>query len=83
MKWLVRTIAGLGVLSVALLAIGFVLPSQFRVERAVVINAPAEKIYALIAASSEWKRWTVWNQLPARIVDPVDLRAAVAATQPR
>jgi len=62
MKWLVRTIAALVGLAVLLLAIGFVLPPQFRVERTVNINAPADKVYALIADPREWKRWTVWNQ---------------------
>lgn len=62
MKWLVRTIVGLAVLAVALLAIGFLLPSHFRVERSVEINAPADRIYALLVAPGEWKRWTVWNR---------------------
>jgi len=62
MKWLVRTIVGLIALAVLLLAIGLALPSHFRVERTVDINAPAEKVYALLADPREWKRWTVWNQ---------------------
>jgi len=62
MKWLIRTIVGLVILVAVLLGIGMVLPSQFRVERTATINAPADKIYALLADPREWKRWTVWNQ---------------------
>lgn len=70
MKWLVRTIVGVVVAGAALLAFGFLLPSQFRVERSIVINAPADKVYSLLVAPSEWKRWTVWNQRdPAMKID--------------
>jgi uncharacterized protein YndB with AHSA1/START domain len=70
MKWLVRTIGGLAALAVLLLVIGLLLPSHFRVERMANINAPAEKVYALIADPREWKRWTVWNQRdPAMKID--------------
>jgi uncharacterized protein YndB with AHSA1/START domain len=70
MKWLVRTIGGLVALAVLLLAIGLLLPRHFRVERAANINAPAEKVYALLADPREWKRWTVWNQRdPAMKID--------------
>ncbi|MCK6428392.1 MAG: SRPBCC family protein [Burkholderiaceae bacterium] len=62
MKWLIRVVLALVVLALAFVGIGFLLPSQFHVERSVVINAPAEKVYALIADPREWKRWTVWNQ---------------------
>lgn len=65
MKWLVRTIAGLAIVVVALLAIGFALPSHFRVERSITINAPADRVYSLLVAPAEWKRWTVWNQRDA------------------
>lgn len=49
-------------LIVLLLLAGFLLPSAFKAERSVTINAPAEKIYPLVANTKEWKRWTVWNQ---------------------
>lgn len=43
-------------------AIGLALPSKFRVERSVAINAPADRVYLLITAPAEWKRWSAWNQ---------------------
>lgn len=49
MKWLIRVVLALVVLALVFVGIGLLLPSQFHVERSVVINAPAEKVYALIA----------------------------------
>jgi uncharacterized protein YndB with AHSA1/START domain len=62
MKWLMRAVLAVIVLTLLFVGIGFLLPSQFHVERSVVINAPAEKVYALISDPREWKRWTVWNR---------------------
>jgi len=36
------------------------IPSTYNVQRSVVINAPAEKIYPLVAAPKEWPKWAVW-----------------------
>ncbi len=62
MKILKRLVVRIGLLIVLLIAIAFALPSQFNVGRSVTINAAAEKIYPLIATTSQWKNWTVWNQ---------------------
>jgi len=62
MKFLIRGIVALLVLVVAVLAIGLVLPSQFKVQRSVEIAAPADKVYPLIAAPAAWVKWCVWNQ---------------------
>lgn len=52
---------------VALLAVvvfggGMLLTSKFHIQRSVVVNAPADKAYALVADPHRWKEWTVWNQ---------------------
>ena len=62
MKWFKRILIGVIALVLLFAAVGLALPSKFRVERSVAIAAPAEKVYALVAAPREWKRWTVWNQ---------------------
>ena len=62
MKLLKRGLLGLVGLLVLLAGIGLLLPAEFRVERSVQIAAPAERVYALVAAPREWKRWSVWNQ---------------------
>ena len=58
-KWLLIAIV---VLAVGLVGVGFLLPSKFRVERSATINAPAEKVYALVADPRAWTQWTVWNK---------------------
>lgn len=62
MKVLLRILVGLVVLILALLAAGFLLPAQFKVERTATIAAPPAVVYAQIAAPKAWKDWAVWNQ---------------------
>lgn len=62
MKVLQWTLAVIGTIALAIVAVGFFLPSSFRVERAIVVNAPAPKIYDLVAEPRQWTRWSVWTQ---------------------
>ena len=52
---------------IAVLAIvfglGFVLPDKVHVERQVVINAPPEKVFALVSDFHQWNRWSPWADL--------------------
>ena len=45
-----------------LLAIGFLLPSAWQVERSVVIHAPAPVIFPYLNSLKQWREWTVWYQ---------------------
>jgi uncharacterized protein YndB with AHSA1/START domain len=59
LKWLAIVLVGL----VAVLFVGgYALSPEFRAVRSTVVNAPPDKVYALLADPREWKRWTVWNQ---------------------
>lgn len=58
-KWIAIAAA---VLVGVFLAGAALLPSAYKVERTATINAPAAKIYPLIAEPKSWPRWTVWNQ---------------------
>ncbi|GAA0344401.1 K(+)-transporting ATPase subunit F [Bowmanella denitrificans] len=51
---------GLVLLIVLFFAVGFMLPSEFRVERSITIDAPAEKIYPQVADLQKWQDWGVW-----------------------
>src|SRR5687768_7181857 len=57
-KWTVGIVVGLVVL---FLVVGLCLPRKFRVERSVTINAPPEKIHAVVGNFREWPTWTAWN----------------------
>jgi uncharacterized protein YndB with AHSA1/START domain len=36
-------------------------PDSFTVQRAAVINAPAERVFPLIADFHEWRKWSPWE----------------------
>jgi uncharacterized protein YndB with AHSA1/START domain len=58
-KWLAIVIVALA----AVLAIGgYLISPKFSVTRSVVIAAPPDKVYALVADPRHWKEWTVWNR---------------------
>ena len=61
-----RFLKALLVVVLALIAVlvigGYVLSPRFTVARSVQIDAPPDKVYALIASPREWKQWSVWNQ---------------------
>ena len=62
MRWIVRIAGGLVVVAALLLLVGFFLPGTYRIERSVVIHAPPEKIYPLVAAPKRWPEWSIWNR---------------------
>ena len=62
MSILIKIAAGLALLVALIALIGLALPKNFRIERSVVINAPAEKIYPLIAEPKNWPKWGIWNR---------------------
>ena len=58
-KWVLGALVAL----VLLLAVGgMMLSPKFKVSRTVTVNAPPDKVYALVADPRRWKEWTVWNQ---------------------
>lgn len=59
---------------------GMALPPTFQVSRSVLVQAPPEKVYALVVDPHEWKRWSVWNQRdPAMKIDYSGPPAGVGA----
>ena len=67
LKWAMIVLIGL----IALLWVGgYALSPEFRAVRSATVNAPADRVYALIADPREWKRWSVWNQRdPAMVIN--------------
>jgi len=62
MKVIQWTLAFVGMVALGIVATGFFLPSRFDVSRSTVINAPAEKIYDIVADPRTWKDWTAWQR---------------------
>ena len=46
---------------VAVLIMAATKPDSFSVQRAAVINAPAERVFPLIADFHEWRKWSPWE----------------------
>lgn len=63
MKLLLKVLGGLAVLVLLLVVVAFFFPRTYRVERSVVIAAPAEVVFPLVADLREWRRWGVWYEL--------------------
>jgi uncharacterized protein YndB with AHSA1/START domain len=61
-KWIKRILLTLLVLIGALYGGGLLLSPKFVVTRSVVVAAPADKVYGLVADPKQWKQWSVWNQ---------------------
>ncbi|MBB4014845.1 SRPBCC family protein [Niveibacterium umoris] len=62
MRILIRLMAGLALVAVLLVCVGWFLPARYAVSRTVMFASPPEKIWPLIESPREWARWTVWNQ---------------------
>jgi uncharacterized protein YndB with AHSA1/START domain len=62
MKIVQWTLAFIGALALAAVAIGFFLPSTFEVKRSILIDAPEARIYDAIVDPREWKKWSVWTR---------------------
>lgn len=62
MKILKRILTIVAALAVVFFAGAILIPPTYRVERVATIDAPAAKVYPLIAEPKAWQRWTVWNQ---------------------
>jgi uncharacterized protein YndB with AHSA1/START domain len=59
LKWLVIVLLALAAL---LFGGGLLLSPKFTVTRSLVVNAPPDKVYALVSDPRRWKEWSVWNQ---------------------
>ena len=61
MKILKRLLIAFGFLVVVLIIVSQFLPSQYRVERSVVIAAKADSIFPWINNLKKWPEWSAWT----------------------
>ena len=70
MKIVQWTLAVVGIIALAIVGVGFLLPSAFLVQRSIDIKAPPKKVYDLIVEPKQWMAWSVWTQRdPAMKID--------------
>ncbi len=55
----------LGVLILALVVAAATRPDDFRMERNIVINAPAEKVFPMLNDLGQWGAWSPWEKKDA------------------
>ena len=63
LKWVLGVVI---TLAAVLVLGGMALSPKFKVSRSITINAPADKVYALLADPRRWKEWSVWNRRHGR-----------------
>ena len=63
-----RAVLSLLIIIVLMATVGFMLPSEYRVARTVVIDAPAEDVYQLVVDLREWRDWGVWFKRDPQMV---------------
>lgn len=63
MKALKRILFVLGTLLAVLIVVGFIMPSEIRVERSRVIDAPVEMIYDQVNNLRQWEKWSPWHKI--------------------
>lgn len=51
-----------GLALILLLAYAATRPDSFRMERSIVINAPAEKVFPLLNDLDQWNAWSPWEK---------------------
>ena len=62
MKLAKRIAIGVAALALALILGSYLLPSKWRVERAIEINAPSERVYPYVAnLKTGWPQWSVFD----------------------
>jgi uncharacterized protein YndB with AHSA1/START domain len=54
-------------LVIVVLAFAASRPDSFRVERQIVVNAPAERLFALIEDFHQWGLWSPWEKLDPQL----------------
>lgn len=62
MKILQWSLAVLGIVALASVAVGFFLPSKFELSRSIEIKAAAPAVYDLVAEPRLWTKWSVWSR---------------------
>ena len=62
MRWLRIVLGTVVLLGLVVIGVGFVLPSQYKVERSVVIETPPDRIYPFIATPRRWPQWSIWTR---------------------
>ena len=63
MRWILRVAFGaLGMIGIIFI-VGFFLPDKLFVERSIVVNAPQDRVFSLVADFRNWPEWSPWAEM--------------------
>jgi uncharacterized protein YndB with AHSA1/START domain len=62
MRWLKIVLGIVVLLAAVVIGVGVALPAAYKVERTIVIDAPPERIYPLVATPRRWPQWCIWTR---------------------
>lgn len=57
-----KVVIGILVVLIALVGIGFALPTEFAVAKTMKIDAPPEQVHAWVGELKKWDAWTPWAE---------------------
>jgi hypothetical protein len=60
-RFFTRLVLGVLVVLVLASAVGLTMPQTWRVERQILVDAPAPRVFALVNDLGRWPEWTSWN----------------------
>ena len=70
MAFLKKLLIGIGALIVIVCVIGFFLPSEYSVERRILIKANPSEVYPEVVDLKAWQKWGVWfKRDPNMVID--------------
>jgi hypothetical protein len=64
LRWIFIALAALVAI---VIGVGFLLPSEFNVERSIVIGADPARIHTLVGDLERWPEWTPWQEMDPTI----------------
>ena len=71
-----------GVLIAVVVVVGLLMPTEYELERSILINAGTEKIHPLVGDLKRWEEWTPWKEAdPTVAVTFGDKTTGVGASQ--
>jgi hypothetical protein len=62
LKFLIAVALAFALFNIGVYVYGLTLPDEWHVERSVVVHAPPEAVYPLLAGPKRWTEWTEWNE---------------------
>ncbi len=72
----------LGVLLVAIVAVGMLVPSNYTMERSIVIQAAPERVHEFVGHLDKWPQWAPWaDEDPELVITMGPMSTGVGASQ--